>query len=269
VVTGVTMLPNQVGDATNTLLNFAIDGLNKVAGTHVGRLGMPTAATQSLLSSAGLPAPATPAERVVEAASTTMVSAGAGIAAAGSLASTVSPSMIKAMLSDIGSGSTRELASAALSGGSRQTVKEMGGGAVPQLVASMLGAALPYGLDAATAGLDLLSNANELRSVVGADNIAEAGLAGSKDVMRKAIGQAQRDLTFVQENGLGLEKGQLSDLSRTGLLGELANRGVRDPRVWQAAAVEARRLLASGQGMLGPTELIALVTNKLLANPVT
>ena len=66
VVSGLSSLPNIVGDATNTAINYGIRGINKMGG-NVPELGLPSQATQSLMTRAGLPVPESGAEQFTSA----------------------------------------------------------------------------------------------------------------------------------------------------------------------------------------------------------
>lgn len=59
VVSGVMSVPNMIVDGVNTAINFIPRGINAVAGTNLPTLGLPSQATQSLMTRAGMPVPET------------------------------------------------------------------------------------------------------------------------------------------------------------------------------------------------------------------
>lgn len=62
---GLMGLPNMVGDAANTLVNYGIRGVNNLTGADVPLLSMPSDVTQQALDAAGLPQPEGRTERTV------------------------------------------------------------------------------------------------------------------------------------------------------------------------------------------------------------
>ena len=65
-ITGAAGLPLIAGDALNTLINMISGGVNKVAGTNIGQLQMPSQAIQKGMTAIGLPEAATKEERIVQ-----------------------------------------------------------------------------------------------------------------------------------------------------------------------------------------------------------
>src|SRR5687767_202904 len=56
-VNGLMAIPNMVGDALNTAVNYGASGINKLAGTNIPQLGMMSDTVQRLVNTSGLPQP--------------------------------------------------------------------------------------------------------------------------------------------------------------------------------------------------------------------
>src|SRR5258707_4160453 len=78
-VEGAMALPNMVGNAANSAINLGSMGINKLAGTNIPMLGMPSQSTSDILTKAGMPQPDTAGERVVGDMSRALASTGFGI----------------------------------------------------------------------------------------------------------------------------------------------------------------------------------------------
>jgi len=95
-ITGAAGLPIMAGDALNSLINMISGGVNKVAGTDIGKLQMPSQAIKQVLTQAGLPEPETKTERVVQ----DVASAMSGVAAPAAAVSRLDPSALTRFLSE-------------------------------------------------------------------------------------------------------------------------------------------------------------------------
>ena len=147
--TGLTSLPNMVGNALNSAINIGTSGINKVAGTHIPQLGMPSQATQNLMDMAGVSQPRSGKEQFVQDAASAVagvnpsVGLGKMLAGGGSqLARTVGMGLQAApglqMLGGAGAGAAGSIAA------------QSGAGVGGQIGASLLGSML--GVGAAGAG---------------------------------------------------------------------------------------------------------------------
>jgi hypothetical protein len=86
-ITGVAGLPLLAGDALNTLYNLISQGVEKGTGIVMGQLPMASQSAQQLMTKAGLPAPETKQERIVQDISSAM----AGVGGTAKLAQSLAP----------------------------------------------------------------------------------------------------------------------------------------------------------------------------------
>jgi len=94
--TGAAGLPVMAGDALNSLLNMISGGVNRAVGTEIPALQMPSQALKSVLTSAGLPEPATKTERVVQ----DVASAMSGVAAPAAAVRGIDPNVLTRFLTE-------------------------------------------------------------------------------------------------------------------------------------------------------------------------
>lgn len=90
-VTGVTSLPNMVGDAANSLINMGVRGVNRLAGTSIPELAMPSAVTQQAMNAVGVPQPQNATERVVQNVASTMAGTAPNVGLGNLLAQSANP----------------------------------------------------------------------------------------------------------------------------------------------------------------------------------
>lgn len=144
IAQGLMSIPNIMGDAANTAVNYGIRGINKLGG-NVPELGLPSQALPRLLTQAGLPEPQTGAEHLSGAINQAVVGMGPivkGAQLAGKVMQDAVP-FIRSMLTQ----PIAETAAAASGAGASEGVKQMGGGTAAQMIA---GAITPMGLSAAS-----------------------------------------------------------------------------------------------------------------------
>lgn len=154
VATGLASIPNMVGDALNTAINYGIKGVNAahdavVAPTQseliAGRkpwvpyLGMPSQATQNLLTQAGLPEPQTAGERVKSSIISSMAGVTPSVAAGQILAKSASP-ITAAVGNSLAQAPGMQVMGAAGAGAGGSIAKEKGVGPAGQVAASLGGA---------------------------------------------------------------------------------------------------------------------------------
>jgi hypothetical protein len=84
------------GDALNTFLNMISGGINTATGVDLGKLEMPSQGLQKVMTSAGLPQPATKTEKVVQ----DVASAMSGVAAPAAAVSRLDPSALTRFLTE-------------------------------------------------------------------------------------------------------------------------------------------------------------------------
>jgi len=94
--TGAAGLPVMAGDAINSLINMITGGVNKVAGTDIGQLQMPSQSLQKVLTQTGLPEASTKTERVVQ----DVASAMSGVGAPAAAVSRLNPNVITQFLTE-------------------------------------------------------------------------------------------------------------------------------------------------------------------------
>lgn len=154
VATGLASLPNMVGDALNTAINYGIKGVNAahdavtsptmpelVTGRKqwIPYLGLPSEATQNLMTQAGLPQPQNSTERVQSSVISSMAGVTPSVALGKVLAKAPS-----AAISAVGQGLAAmpgmQVAGAAGAGAGGSIAKENGIGPGGQLAASLGGA---------------------------------------------------------------------------------------------------------------------------------
>lgn len=140
-VTGLTALPTMAGDALNSLINMGIGGVNRVAGTSIPQLQMPSAVTQQAMNAAGIPQPQSATERVVQDVAGAMAGTGGQFRLGQALLNNVPAA------AGVGRALTTapvaQIAGAAGGAGAQGTAREEGAGIGGQLGASLLGSAAP------------------------------------------------------------------------------------------------------------------------------
>jgi hypothetical protein len=75
-VTGVMGIPNLIGDAANSAINLGTSGINKVLGTKIPALDMPSDVTQRGMTAAGIPEPQGLLEKLVGVGGSALSGAG-------------------------------------------------------------------------------------------------------------------------------------------------------------------------------------------------
>lgn len=136
VIEGGASVAGIIANPANTLINYGIEGVNRLAGTHVPKLGMVTDVTAETLDRAGLPKAENGMERVADEAAKALVSVpafGAGAAATGAR-------MLAPLTERLG----MQAASAVGSGAGVGTAREIAPDNIPlQIAAGVVGGMLP------------------------------------------------------------------------------------------------------------------------------
>lgn len=125
-VEGAMALPNMIGNAANTAINYALPDKYK--------LGMPSQSTSDLLTQAGLPQPQTSGERIIGDASRAVAGLGTSFGVGGAL-SEISPAISNVVTSNPLMQARGALGSSTLASGT----KELGFGPLVQTLAGMAG----------------------------------------------------------------------------------------------------------------------------------
>lgn len=154
VATGLASIPNMFGDALNTAINFGIRGVNAahdavtsptmpelVTGRKpwIPYLGMPSQATQDLLTKAGLPEPQNAGERTKSAIISSMAGVAPSVGLGQALAKSASP-MAAAVGNSLAQAPGMQVMGAAGAGAGGSIAKENGVGPLGQIGASLGGA---------------------------------------------------------------------------------------------------------------------------------
>jgi hypothetical protein len=140
IVQGAMSLPNLIADPVNATINAGIYGVNKMAGTNIPSLDLPSRALPKLLTQAGLPEPQTGAEHFTGAVNQALTGfapmlKGAQMATRGAQ----ELPFIKSMLTK----PIAETAQVVTGAGASEGVKQGGGGTAAQMIA---GAIAPMGV---------------------------------------------------------------------------------------------------------------------------
>lgn len=92
-VTGLAGLPNMVGDALNTAINLGSSSVNKMAGTNIPMMRMPSQETQNLMNQAGFAQPRNGLEQGVQAAASAVAGVSPSVAMGKALARSIKPTV--------------------------------------------------------------------------------------------------------------------------------------------------------------------------------
>lgn len=177
-----------VGDSVNAIANLAIQGVNKVAGTDILPLQMPSQMAEEALTAVGVPEPSSPEERVTQAAARAVggLSPFYAAKAVGGLAQ---------FAESLTAAPVAQVSSAALAGGAGQIAQEKGYGPLAQFLISMTAGAAPFaakvGVEAATRGAVRGTGAQEMRT-----NIETMERAGVESISAGAVSPRRWTGTF-------------------------------------------------------------------------
>lgn len=136
-VTGITSLPAIVGDALNSGINMGTSAINKVAGTNIPQMKMPSQVIQSAEDKV-FPSPRNATERVVQDATAAGFGLGPTFIAGKALTGAASPTA-QALGRTLTAVPGNQIAAAASSGGASSGAKEAGLGPGWQLAAGLTG----------------------------------------------------------------------------------------------------------------------------------
>jgi hypothetical protein len=194
-ISGLAGIPNMLGDAANSLINMGTSGINKLAGTNIPALQMPSQATQDLMTKAGVPDPKNSMERMAQGVTSAMAGVSPSVALGKALATSVSP-----VASAVGNGLTQlpgmQVAGAAGSGAGGSIAQAMGMGPLGQIAGSLIGGA--GGVLAPSAGLSAVRGAKTVTNNI-------SGIAAPVVNPQKYVGQQLAealggDVSTVAEN---------------------------------------------------------------------
>lgn len=140
-VTGVSAIPNMIGDALNSSINLGIRGINSVAGSSIPQLQMPSQVTQQGMNALGIPQPQNATERVVQDVASSMAGVSPSVALGNTLAKTASP-VAAAVGRNLAALPGMQITGAAGSGAGSGIARENGAGPVGQIGFGLLGGAI-------------------------------------------------------------------------------------------------------------------------------
>lgn len=186
VVTGLTSLPNIVGDAANTAINYGIRGVNALGG-NVPELPLPSAKTQELMTRAGMPVPESGAEKFTSAINSAVTGFGPWVKGAqmAGAAAQQTP-MLRAMLTQ----PAAETAAVATGAGASNVVEQSGGGPAWQAAA---GAIAPMAMGGAVGAVKSGARTiNEIRRPL--------TQKGAEQIAADTIGRLTQDKTTALAN---------------------------------------------------------------------
>jgi len=137
VVEGAASLPMAVGDAVNTLANYGIIGVNKLSGSDIPTLNLPSETLRQMLNATGAKEDTGISGDIIRGA------AGAMTFPAAAMTTPAASTMGAALKSSLAAKPLLQVASGATGGAGSGFVREMGGGPVAQMVGGVVGGMVP------------------------------------------------------------------------------------------------------------------------------
>jgi hypothetical protein len=137
-ITGLTSLPNMVGDATNSAINLATSGINKLTGADISKMALPSEVTQQLLDRAGVSKPQNSLETGVQGIASAMAGVSPSVLLGKALAGTGS-SLAQSIGAGLQQAPGMQIMGAGGSGAGAGIAAQMGGGIGSQLAGGLLG----------------------------------------------------------------------------------------------------------------------------------
>ncbi|MDE2040753.1 MAG: hypothetical protein KGJ45_12160, partial [Elusimicrobia bacterium] len=140
-VTGVSAIPNMIGDALNSGINLGIRGINSIAGSSIPQLQMPSQVTQQGMNALGIPQPQNATERVVQDVASSMAGVSPSVALGNTLAKAASP-VAAAVGRNLAALPGMQITGAAGSGAGSGIARENGAGPIGQIGSGFFGGAI-------------------------------------------------------------------------------------------------------------------------------
>lgn len=138
--TGLASLPTMAGDVLNTGINALTGGINRVAGTNIPQLQMPSEALVRGLNAAGLPQPEGATERVVQDVASGLAGTGSQFRLGQALLNVPAAASVGNLLT---AAPGAQIAGTVGGAGAAGVTRESGGGPGAQLAAGILGSVAP------------------------------------------------------------------------------------------------------------------------------
>lgn len=137
-ITGLTGLPNMLGDAANSAINLGTGAVNSLTGSNIPQMQLPSQATQELMNQAGVAQPRNATERVVQNVASSMAGVSPSVAMGNLLAKSSAP-----VAQAVGNGLQQlpgmQITGSAGAGLGSGLARENGVGPIGQLAAAVLG----------------------------------------------------------------------------------------------------------------------------------
>lgn len=187
-VTGLAGLPNMLGDVLNTGVNAVTGGVNRLAGTNIPQLQMPSAVTQQALNVVGLPQPENAQERVAQDVASALAGTG-GQFRLGQALMNVPSAVGRGVGATLTAAPGAQIAGTAGGAAASGATREAGGGEGAQLAAGVLGSLAPVVAASGTTAL-IRSLQNPTRAPLTAPNIPLAAEEAVAKVTKES-GQTQ------------------------------------------------------------------------------
>lgn len=188
--TGLASLPTMAGDVLNTGINAVTGGLNRVAGTSIPQLQMPSEALARGLTAAGLPQPEGATERVVQDVAGGLSGVGSQLRLGQALMNVPAAAGVGSLLT---AAPGAQIAGTVGGAGAAGVTRESGGGPGAQLAAGILGSVAPV---AASTGVTALARSLQT------PRRAPVSPAAAPQVAEDAVAQIARESGQSQPTGL-------------------------------------------------------------------
>lgn len=137
-ITGLTGLPNMLGDAANSAINLGTGAVNSLTGSNIPQMQLPSQATQELMNQAGVAQPQNATERVVQNVASSMAGVSPSVAMGNLLAKSSVP-----VAQAVGTGLQQlpgmQITGSAGAGLGSGVARENGVGPMGQMAAAVLG----------------------------------------------------------------------------------------------------------------------------------
>lgn len=188
--TGLASLPTMAGDVLNTGINAVTGGINRVAGTNIPQLQMPSEALVRGLNAAGLPQPEGATERVVQDVASGLAGTGSQFRLGQALMNVPAAAGVGSLLT---AAPGAQIAGTVGGTGAAGVTRESGGGPGAQLAAGILGSVAPV---AASSGATALARSLQT------PRRAPVSPAAAPQVAEDAVAQIARESGQSQPTGL-------------------------------------------------------------------
>lgn len=200
-----TAIPLAVGDVANKGINYATGGINKLTGSNIPQLGMPSQEFSNALTDVGLPQPQGGLERVINNTAKGVVGAGSSVAAGNMLASSANP-VASSIGQTLSGNPLSQLGAGATGAGASSVAQEEGASPVAQSLYGLGGAlAIPAGVAGLRAAISKNINPLTLASAKQAENLYGIKIPNSQLTESQPIKWLKSVLPAIPGSGFGGE----------------------------------------------------------------